>query len=154
MFPVEITTAPSRRLLAVPHRGSYMEIAKAFEKLGVIIASRNLWPQARGMVGVYYDDPAATKAADLRSHAGIVVDAALPSVEGLEDVHLPGGKTAVLHFKGHYSGLPAAYTHLYGTWLPASGSEAAASPLFEDYLNSPMDTAPENLLTDICLPLI
>ena len=153
MFPVEITTAPARRLLAVPHRGSYMEIATAFEKLGVIVASRNLWPQARGMVGVYYDDPAATKAADLRSHAGVVVDASLPAVEGLDDVHLPGGKTAVLHFKGHYSGLPAAYTHLYGTWLPASGFEAAASPVFEDYLNSPMDTAPENLLTDICLPL-
>ena len=84
MFPVEIKTVPARRLLAVPHKGSYMEIAKAFEKLGVIIASRNLGPQIRGMVGVYYDDPAATKTADLRSHAGVVVDATLPSVEGLD----------------------------------------------------------------------
>lgn len=153
MFPVNIETAPARRLLAVPHKGSYMEIAKAFEKLGVILASRNLWPQVKGMVGVYYDDPSAVKTADLRSHAGVVVDATLASVAGLEDVHLPGGKTAVLRFKGHYSGLPAAYAHLYGTWLPASGFDAGTSPAFEAYLNSPMDTAPDDLLTDICLPL-
>lgn len=153
MFPVEITITPARRLLAVPHRGSYMEIGNAFEKLGAIVASRGLGPHIRGMVGVYYDDPAASKLADLHSHAGVVVDANLPSVDGLEDVQLPGGKTAILQFKGHYSGLPAAYTHLYGTWLPASGLEAAAAPVFEEYLNSPIDTAPENLLTNICLPL-
>ena len=153
MFPVNIETTPARRLLAVPHKGSYMEIAKAFEALSSIVASRSLWPKVQGMVGVYYDDPSATKTADLRSHAGVVVDAGLPSEAGLQDVHLPGGSTAILRFKGHYSGLPAAYTHLYGTWLPASGQDAAPSPVYEVYLNSPMDTAPEDLLTDICLPL-
>jgi AraC family transcriptional regulator len=153
MFQVEIKNSPARRVLAVPHRGPYMEISKAFEKLSAIVASRNLFPHARGMVGVYYDDPSAVKAADLRSHAGLVVDPSLPKVDGLEDVQLPGGRTAVLRFKGHYSGLPAAYDYLYGTWLPASGHEAGDSPVFEDYVNSPMDTAPENLLTDICLPL-
>jgi AraC family transcriptional regulator len=153
MFPVEIKTAPARRLLAMPHRGSYMEINNAFEKLSAIVASRNLWPHARGMVGVYYDDPSATKVADLRSHAGVVVDPSLPKVVDLEEVQLPGGPTAVLRFKGHYSGLSAAYDYLYGTWLPASGREAGDSPVFEDYVNSPVDTAPENLLTDICLPL-
>lgn len=153
MFPVEIISAPARRLIAVPHKGSYMEIARAFEKLDVVIDTRGLWPQVRGMVGVYYDDPAATKPADLRSHAGVVVEAALPPVDGLEDVHLTGGRTAMLRYKGHYSGLPAAYTHLFGTWLPASGFDAAQAPSFEIYINSPMDTAPENLLTDICLPL-
>jgi hypothetical protein len=36
---------------------------------------------------------------------------------------------------------------------PGSGEEDADSPAFEVYLNSPMDTAPEDLLTEICLPL-
>lgn len=62
-------------------------------------------------------------------------------------------RAAALRFKGHYPGLPAAYSHLCGTWLPTSGFEAGDSPIFEDHLQSPMDTAPENLLTDICLPL-
>lgn len=71
-----------------------MHIAKAFEAPDTIIASRNLWAEARGMIGVCYNDPSATKTADLRSHAGLVVDANLPAIEGLDDVHLPRCRAA------------------------------------------------------------
>jgi AraC family transcriptional regulator len=37
--------------------------------------------------------------------------------------------------------------------LPRSGREPADAAMFDIYLNSPMDTAPEDLLTEICLPL-
>jgi AraC family transcriptional regulator len=47
----------------------------------------------------------------------------------------------------------AAYDWLYGQWLPSSGREAADAPVFEDYLNSPRDTLPTELRTDIYLPL-
>ena len=36
----------------------------------------------------------------------------------------------------------AAYEWLYGTWLVQSGREAADAPVFEEYLNSPKETAP------------
>jgi AraC family transcriptional regulator len=42
---------------------------------------------------------------------------------------------------------------LLGIWLPASGESYGTTPMFEVYLNSPMDTAPDDLLTEICLPL-
>jgi AraC family transcriptional regulator len=154
MFDITIRQEPARRLFAVEHRGPYMEIARSFEKMSAVMSVRNLWPQAMGMVGVYYDDPMAVKPAELRSHAGVVVGDAVPLPKGLEDVRLPGGRTAVLRFKGHYSGLPAAYDYLFGVWLPQSGQEAADSPSYELYVNSPMDTAPEDLLTDISVPLV
>lgn len=153
MFPVSITQSPARRLFAVRHKGPYPEINRSFEKLTAIVAARQLWPHAKGMVGVYYDDPSAVAAADLNSHAGLEVDGSVALPDGLDEVLLPGGKTAVLRFRGHYSGLPAAYDYLYGVWLPGSGQEAADSPPYEDYVNSPMDTAPDDLLTDVCLPL-
>ena len=152
-YDVTIRTEPARRLFAVAHKGPYMEIARAFEKLGGIVGARDLWPHARGMVGVYYDDPSAVKPAELRSHAGLIVENGVALPEGLEEVTLPGGETAVLRFKGHYSGLPAAYDYLYGHWLPASGREAADSPVYENYVNSPIDTQPDDLLTDISVPL-
>lgn len=46
-----------------------------------------------------------------------------------------------------------AYRWLMGVWLPASGHEAADGPMLEDYLNSPADTAPPDLRTDIHLPI-
>lgn len=153
MFDVAIRQEPARTLIAVAHKGPYTNIAQAFEKLGAMVQSRNLWPHAGSMLGVYYDDPSAVKPEVLRSHAGLVFDKGQPMPEGFDAVQLPGGTTAVLRFRGHYSGLPAAYDYLYGQWLPASGQEADDSPVFEIYINTPMDTKPEDLLTDICVPL-
>jgi AraC family transcriptional regulator len=42
---------------------------------------------------------------------------------------------------------------LYGSWLPQSGREPGDAPCLEEYLNSPRDTAPTELLSDIYLPL-
>ena len=49
--------------------------------------------------------------------------------------------------------MKAAYQWLYGEWLVRSGREPADAPVFEAYLNSPVDTPPTELLTEICLPL-
>lgn len=47
----------------------------------------------------------------------------------------------------------AAYEWLYGQWLPASGCrEAADGPVFEEYLNTPRDTPPNELVTLMYLP--
>ncbi|MGB7318507.1 MAG: GyrI-like domain-containing protein, partial [Planktotalea sp.] len=115
--------------------------------------ARNLWPQARGMVAVYHDDPNTVAADELRSHAGVEVGPDFKMPEGLEEVTIKSGETAVLVFKGAYMGLQQAYDWLYGQWLPNSGRVPADAPSYEAYLNSPMDTAPDDLLTEICVPL-
>lgn len=153
MFTVEIVERPSIRLAAIAHRGAYLEVGKAFEALGATLGARGLWPKMRGMAGVYYDDPRAVAEADLRSHAGAIMGEGMALEAPLEEVQLQGGRHAVLHFKGPYAGLKAAYDYLYGPWLAETGEEPRDAPSFELYLNAPMDTAPENLLTDICLPL-
>jgi AraC family transcriptional regulator len=153
MFPVITRTDPARRLAAVPHKGPYPTINSAFEKLGATVAARGFHGRFGHMVGVYYDSPADVKPADLRSHAGLEAPADLPLDPPLEEVTLPAGRHAVLTFTGPYAGLPAAYDQLFGVWLPASGESPADSPVFEVYLNSPMDTPPEALVTEICLPL-
>ncbi len=63
------------------------------------------------------------------------------------------GEYAVLRHKGPYADMKAAYDWFYGQWLPQSGREPANAPPVEEYLNSPQDTPPMELLTDIYLPL-
>ena len=153
MFPVETTTTPALTLAALPHKGPYLEVGQAFEKLQQICTAQDLWPHVRGMTCVYYDDPNAIAAADLRSHAGVVIAVTSVIPEMLERVDLPVGRTAVMHYKGPYAGLKAAYDYLYGVWLPQSGEETRDAPPTEVYLNGPHDTAPDDLLTDICVPI-
>ncbi len=129
-----------------------MEIGKSFEAFGAICESRGLWPQVGAVLGVYFDSPEEVAEADLLSFAGAeFAGDAIP--EGMEEVTLPGGKAAVLTCKGPYSGIQTAYHSLFGNWLPQSGEEPADQPCYEIHLNNPRGTAPEELLTEICLPL-
>ncbi|WP_456388736.1 AraC family transcriptional regulator [Profundibacter sp.] len=153
MFEVEILTAPPRRIAAMSHIGPYPDIGTAFQQLATVFTSRNLWDQARGTLAICYDDPDTVAPSKLRSHAGVIVDSSFEMPEGLESVDVPDGHMAVMHFKGPYAGLKAAYDYLYGDWLAKTGEELRDSPSFEVYLNSPMDTAPDELLTDIYVPL-
>lgn len=153
MYPVEIRDEPARTVAAIPHKGPYAEINRAFEKLGATLGARGLFAKAGKMIGVYYDDPTATPAVELNSHAGVEYADPTLLAAPFEIVHLPGGTHAVLRYQGPYSGLPAAYDQLYRNWLPHSGRTPADSPVFEIYLNTPMDTAQEDLVTEICVPL-
>jgi AraC family transcriptional regulator len=71
----------------------------------------------------------------------------------LESRTLGGCTCAVLHHRGPYATMGAAYQWLYGQWLVQAGHAALDQPVFEEYLNNPRDTAPADLLTDIHLPL-
>lgn len=153
MFPIEIRTEPTRRLAALRHTGAYYKIGQSFEKLGAMCQARNLWPQCGQMIGVYLHNPDVTPEADLISYAGTVWRGDdIP--EGFEEWVIDGGKMAVLTYTGPYSGIAAAYGTLFGDWLPKSGEEPADAPSYEISLNNPRDTAPENLVTEICLPLL
>jgi len=154
VFPIEIITAPARRLAAKSHKGPYPEIGAAFQQVVSVFASRKLWPQAQGMLGMYYDDPSSVAPEDLNSHAGVVVASDFVMPENLEDVKTPDGRMAVMHYKGPYAGLSAAYDYLFCDWLQKSGEELREAPSYEVYLNDPMDTAPDELLTDIHVPIV
>jgi len=152
MFPVTIRQEPPRRLATLPHKGSYLKIGGAFESFFALCQSRNLWPQVGAIVAVYFDNPEIVAEADLRSYVGAHwCGQDIPS--GMQERELAGGKTAVLTYRGPYSGASQAYQALFGTWLPMSGEEPADEPCYEVYLNTPRDAAPEDLRTEICLPL-
>lgn len=153
MYPIELRHEPMRHLAAMPHKGPYHEINRAFQTLSATMAQRVLFGHAGAMVGVFYDDPQSVAAGNLRSHAAFEMTGKVDITPPLEAVELQGGRHAVLTYKGPYAGLPAAYDQLYAVWLPASGQEPADSPAFEVYRNSPMDTAPDDLVTELYLPL-
>lgn len=153
MYEIGITKVPAMALIAVEHRGSYMNIGKSFDLLFTTLAQRNLLKPDLRMIGVYLDDPTSVPESELRSQAAVAVNEPANVGAPLVSTHLQSGDHAVLKYKGPYGDMHAAYTWLYGQWLPSSGREAADAPVFEDYLNSPRDTPPTELRTDIYLPL-
>ena len=152
MYDVDIRDMPHRKLAALSHKGPYPEIGRKFQELYAMIGARGLFPHIGPGVGLYYDDVSEKPAEELTSHAAVVLNG-IDAPEGAETVEISGGRSAVLTLNGPYTGLRAAWDHLYSGWLPASGEEFRHEAPYEVYLNDPTDTAPDDLITEIVVPL-
>ncbi|MEM9320029.1 MAG: AraC family transcriptional regulator [Pseudomonadota bacterium] len=153
MYDVEIRDMPARRLAALRHEGAYPEIGRTFQALYTMVGARGLFPQIGHGVALYYCDPSQTPEAELVSHAGVSLNGGAVVTEGFESIDIPAGRAAVLTMTGPYAGLAQAWDHLYSGWLPKSGQEPRDEAPYEVYLNDPYDTAPDDLITEIVVPL-
>lgn len=152
-YEVALIEAPPLRLATMSHAGPYLQIGRAFDALFGVLGARNLIAPGMRLIGLYLDDPSAVPEVELRSRAGVAVAADFPIEPPLEPATVAGGPYAVLRHRGPYPDMKPAYRWLYGEWLVRSGREADDRPVFEEYLNSPRDTPPTELRTDIHLPL-
>jgi AraC family transcriptional regulator len=140
------------RVAFMRHAGPYPGVRATWERLFAWAGPRGLiGPKAR-ILGVVHDDPDVTPADKVRYDAGIVVNAGFRP-EGDVGVQELGGEYAVGEHRGSYATLGDTYARLCGEWIPASGREPNTAPAFEVYRNSPRTAAPEDLRTDIYLPL-
>lgn len=147
-WPVRVEARCGYRLAVSEHRGSYMDIGRAFSRVRDRVGSGSL------MVAIYEDDPDAVPPADLRSAAGTVVDPGTRIPHDLAERLVPAGRYAIMRYVGPYSSMHVAYLWLYGQWLPSSGEEPRDHPIVEEYLTDPATTPPVHAVTDILLPLL
>lgn len=151
-MPVQVLNRPALRIAAVRHKGPPQEIGAAFDRVMAWAGPKGVaMPPAVG-VAVYLSDMTTVPPKDQEALAGLSVG---PDVEADDTVvihEIPAGKQAVLLYKGPYAQIGKGYQELFG-WLPSSGEEPAHLPCFEINLNDPRQTAPEDLLTELCLPL-
>ena len=147
-WPVRVEARCGYRLAVSEHRGSYMDIGRAFSRVRDRVGSGSL------MVAIYEDDPDAVPPADLRSAAGTVVDPGTRIPHDLAERLVPAGRYAIMRYVGPYSSMHVAYLWLYGQWLPSSGEEPRDHPVIEEYLTDPATTPPVHAVTDILLPLL
>lgn len=152
-FDVIVEEFSAVRCASVAHIGSFMKIDQAMASLFGTLAERGLMPEQPQMMAQFFDDPDAVSEDQLRSAACVPVPVSVAADPPLQEVLIRGGPYARLRYQGPYADMKDAYRWLYGTWLPASGHEAAHAPTLEKYLNSPQYVSPSDLLTDICLPL-
>ena len=62
-------------------------------------------------------------------------------------------RQAIFLYKGPYEHLQAVYDTIYGKYLPEMECRLRDESSAERYLNNPADTAPEELLTEIYIPV-
>ena len=106
-------------------------------------------------ISVYLDDPTTTPAEKCRVDVGIA-HLKLGGLQPEGEVRvgtLEGGKFIVFLHKGPYSELGQVYEEVYGHLLQENGVKVLPKAMFEKYLNDPALTKPEDLLTELWIPI-
>lgn len=152
-LPVEVKELPPIRIVFLRHVGPYSQVGATWGRLMSWAGMRGLLgPQSR-MLGLVHDDPDVTPAGKVRYDAALVVNRPVEPEGEFGVTEIPGGTYAVFTHRGPYETLGKTYQRFFGGWLPASGRELRDAEAFEEYLNSPMNSRPEDLLTRVHVPL-
>ncbi|HEY6090277.1 MAG TPA: GyrI-like domain-containing protein [Gemmatimonadaceae bacterium] len=151
---VEIVKRPELRLATVRHVGSYMRITEAFQRLNDLVTAAGLSKPDTLLVGIYHDDPSVTPEDKLRSDAGITIPPRTKLPPGLKELVIPSGRYAHTTHTGPYSGLRQVWNQLRSEWVPRNGETIGSGLSYEVYRNTPMNAKPDELVTDVYLPLV
>jgi len=150
---VELIERAPQQVQALVHRGPASTIPHTWWRLMQIAGN---WPVAGclGVAGGDGDDGAESPDHGFTYHAAVVLkgDEPQPHTSELAPMELAGGRCAQHTLTGPYTQINAAISALYAVWLPQSGFEPDDRPVIEVY-HSPFDTAPQDLRTDLLIPI-
>ena len=105
------------------------------------------------MMGIYRDDPTKVPAAQLRSAACVVIPDGVAMPAGLVEDRIEGGRYACLLHTGPYEGLPGAWMKMQAALGGDSTVRRRQAPACEIYWNDPSRAKPDELKTEICVPV-
>jgi len=143
---IETIDVKERRILCVRHIGPYQDISQAFTILEDELSTLGI--RAEAMLAVYHDNPAEIAQESLRSDAAVQVSEKHHiAIRRLTADRIAAGRFARWIHKGPYSGLhvtwQAGYQAMHQLGLQSKGV------CYEEYLNDPCNTAPQELMTAI-----
>lgn len=153
---VEIVDFPETKIAAFEHHGS-----PALEKLSVdrfvSWRKRNNLPPSNEhrSYGIHYNDPETVEKNDYRVDLAVSVTEEI--IENMKDSVvnkvIPQLRCAKVRHIGCRENIDSA-KKLYENWLPESNEKLADFPIFFHYVNVGDDIAPEEMITDIYLPIL
>jgi AraC family transcriptional regulator len=150
----DIRTVAPLPVLFVRRTGPYDQAAgQAFGVLCQFAGPRGLLGPSARFIGISHDSPHVTESANFRYDACVTVDHEVKAEGEVGQKNIAGGKYAVFLHAGPYDLFNKTYDQIYQGWLPGRGELLRDEPCFEQYLNSPDHAKPEELRTEIWIPI-
>lgn len=150
---VDVKKVKAMRVAFMRHIGPYDQVGNTWQKFMGFAFSHGLFGPTAKMLAIVHDDPDVTPPERLRYDACMVVGDKFQPEGDVGVQQISGGSYAVTTHHGPYDRLGETYAALMGQWLPAHNREPTDAPCFEVYLNNPQQTPPEDLRTEVYVPL-
>ncbi len=135
--------------------GPYGEpISKFWQDVYVPWAIMNKLGANHVRYGISYDDPSITSPEQCRYDACAEVPPEFMVTGNAHKATIPGGKYAVLKFKGTVAEISEAWVSMLRDWLPSSGLQLDSRPAFEHYPKGAIfDYETGEFECEICIPV-
>ena len=147
-----IKTFPETKVIFTQATGPYDKSPQeAWNVLNLFAEAKKLFNENTVVLGMSLDDPSATAPDKCRYEALISIDQDVELGERIERKVLKEGNYAVFTYKGSYDNLGVAYTQIFMNW--SKEHEMREANIIDKYLNCPTQVAPEDLLTEIWVPI-
>ena len=150
---VRIETLPTLRLAGMRHVGPYGAVGPYFERMMAWAGSAGLFGPETKLLGLSYDSPKFTPPERLRYDVCITLQHDVETPPGVRLFDLPGGEWAMHRLVGPYDRIAGAFEYLIFEWLPQNGRWFDMRPGMEIYVKGGPDVAPQDYVTEICVPL-
>ncbi len=157
MSEVTIVELSPQLVLGMRKTGSYKEIPLMFQRICEFAFSKNIQITAYPAFLCHETTVEEVQKADEEGNADIEVVFPISKfveITGNEEIkvyELPGGKMAKIIHKGPYEESALTYEKLF-SWI-VENRRRISGPVREVYLNDPREVQPEEILTEIYVPL-
>ena len=105
-------------------------------------------------IGHSLDTPDITAEDECEYNACITLSEPIKPEGPISIKTLKGGKYAVFTYRGTYDVMDQVYAYIMKNWLINSDYELRDGEIYDKYLNSMKNTAPQDLLTEIHIPIL
>jgi len=128
----------------------FAAIPEGFGRVMTCLGEENVAPSGAPFT-LFYQAPDGDTEGDIAMSVPISAPFAPSSDTDVEIVDIPAGPTAAITHRGSYANMGESYATVV-SWINQHGHQIVG-PAREIYLNSPADTADEDLLTEIHFPI-
>lgn len=134
---VEVRELETRRVCTLPSERGYLpeSIYAAWDRLIDWAVCHGIAEENQERFALAFDNPTLTPLEKCRYTAAVAIGPDVPVKMPFVLSEIPGGKYAVLYFKGRPEETLEAQLGLYSDWLPDSGFEPDDFPMMEHYFN-------------------
>jgi len=157
-IPYEIRQMPQMQIVSITRKGLYdgafLKAAfEAFTQLQEYIDKHGLHEYMGYRLSIIPYIPYELNDPDALIHCGFSLNQDVRPEGEVELQTIAGGKYACFTSRGPYEYLYQAWNSAYFTCVLANHEQTRDAPPFEIYLNSPTDTDPLDLITEIHIPI-
>lgn len=155
MEDITIVTIPPQTVLGIRKKGHYRQIAELLPEIAIHAMEKNIPITGSPMFVCHEQSKEEAMTADREGSAEIEVAFPVPPGSipgpGMSLYTLPGGRMARTIHRGPYEACEPVYLKLFA-WIEEQGLKITG-PIRELYLNDPREVRPEDIMTEILVPV-